>query len=97
MFCSILASFLQRAVNDWKETVCQVSDYAYDEKWDSSSLANLHGLWLTRNLSPSVAANRPQKSYEFPNGYNNPFGKERFEVPEALFNPKRFLPNVCCS
>lgn len=25
--------------------------------------------------------------YEFPNGYNNEYGMERFRIPEALFDP----------
>jgi actin-related protein len=28
----------------------------------------------------------PQMSHEFPNGYNNEFGVERFKIPEALFD-----------
>lgn len=29
----------------------------------------------------------PAVHYEFPNGYNNDFGPERFTIPEALFDP----------
>lgn len=25
--------------------------------------------------------------YEFPNGYNNEYGVERFKIPEVLFDP----------
>jgi hypothetical protein len=30
---------------------------------------------------------RPQKPFEFPDGYNNSFGAERYRVPEIMFNP----------
>lgn len=29
----------------------------------------------------------PMVSYEFPNGYHQDFGSERFKIPEALFDP----------
>jgi actin-related protein len=32
-------------------------------------------------------AQRPQKPFEFPDGYNNTFGAERYRVPEIMFNP----------
>ncbi|XP_054710495.1 actin-like protein 6B [Uloborus diversus] len=31
--------------------------------------------------------NMPNVHYEFPNGYNQDFGSERFQIPEALFDP----------
>lgn len=31
---------------------------------------------------------RPQKPFEFPDGYNNSFGAERYRVPEIMFNPR---------
>lgn len=31
--------------------------------------------------------NMPVVHYEFPNGYNQDFGSERFQIPEALFDP----------
>ena len=34
-----------------------------------------------------VISNMPTVSYEMPNGYNQPFGVERFRIPECLFNP----------
>ncbi|KAF9578489.1 Actin-like 6A, partial [Lunasporangiospora selenospora] len=36
---------------------------------------------------------RPQKPYEFPDGYNLNFGADRFKVPETMFNPKEFIKN----
>ena len=29
----------------------------------------------------------PKTHYEFPNGYNEDFGEERFKICEALFDP----------
>lgn len=34
--------------------------------------------------------NTPTVSYEFPNGYNDEFGTERFRIPEMLFDPSQF-------
>lgn len=31
---------------------------------------------------------RPQKPFEFPDGYNNSFGAERYRVPEIMYNPR---------
>ena len=42
-----------------------------------------------------VASNIPQVSYEFPNGYHNEFGVERFKIAEALFDPNKIrVPNA---
>ncbi|KAG0240178.1 Actin-like 6A [Actinomortierella wolfii] len=61
-----------RVIHDYKESVCQVFESAWDE-------TNVNS--------------RPQKPYEFPDGYNFNFGAERFKVPEIMFNPKDFLRN----
>lgn len=34
-----------------------------------------------------VAGSIPTESYEFPNGYNNEYGNERFRITETLFDP----------
>ncbi|GIX95916.1 actin-like protein 6B [Caerostris darwini] len=34
-----------------------------------------------------VVENLPTVHHEFPNGYNQDFGAERFQIPEALFDP----------
>ncbi|RCH77558.1 NuA4 histone acetyltransferase subunit, partial [Rhizopus stolonifer] len=34
-----------------------------------------------------VMTQRPQKPFEFPDGYNNTFGSERYRIPEIMFNP----------
>ncbi|KAI9282209.1 actin family [Sporodiniella umbellata] len=42
-----------------------------------------------------VMAQRPQKPFEFPDGYNNAFGSERYRIPEIMFNPNLVrLPSV---
>ena len=42
-----------------------------------------------------IASNIPQVSYEFPNGYHNEFGVERFKIAEALFDPNKIrVPNA---
>ncbi|KAJ3174027.1 Actin-like 6A [Geranomyces variabilis] len=61
---------LDRAVDEFKETVCHVSETAFNE----------------------TALNaRPVKNYEFPDGYNNIFGIERFKITESLFKPSYML------
>ncbi|OZJ06401.1 hypothetical protein BZG36_00662 [Bifiguratus adelaidae] len=59
-----------RVLQEFKESVCQVSEMPYDE----------HTLSV-----------RPQKTFEFPNGYNNNFGVQRFRVPETMFNPQHII------
>ena len=34
---------------------------------------------------------RPQKAFEFPDGYNSNYILERFRMTEALFNPSEYL------
>lgn len=41
-------------------------------------------------------ASRPQKPFEFPDGYNNLFGVERYRFPEIMFQPQQFLRVVSC-
>ncbi|CAO3590228.1 unnamed protein product [Absidia cylindrospora] len=38
-----------------------------------------------------IMASRPQKPFEFPDGYNNSFGASRYRLPELLYQPKEFL------
>ncbi|ORY03885.1 Actin/actin-like protein [Basidiobolus meristosporus CBS 931.73] len=59
-----------RAINEYKESVCQVFENIYDE---------------------NTVGTRPLKSFEFPDGYNNQFGTERFALPEIMFQPPRFI------
>lgn len=42
-----------------------------------------------------IVSNIPQVSYEFPNGYRNEYGVERFKIAEALFDPNKIrVPNA---
>ena len=42
-----------------------------------------------------ICATIPQVTYEFPNGYRNEFGVERFKIAEALFDPQKIrVPNA---
>ncbi|RKP17211.1 actin-like 6B, isoform CRA_b, partial [Rozella allomycis CSF55] len=34
---------------------------------------------------------KPNKTYEFPDGFNTSFVTERYRIPESLFQPKQFL------
>ncbi|KAI7897818.1 actin family [Cokeromyces recurvatus] len=35
----------------------------------------------------NLMSQRPQKPFEFPDGFNNSFGAERYRIPEIMFNP----------
>jgi len=42
-----------------------------------------------------LASNIPQVSYEFPNGYHDEYGVDRFKIAEALFDPNKIrVPNA---
>ena len=42
-----------------------------------------------------IVSNIPMVSYEFPNGYRDDFGLERFKISEALFDPNKIrVPNA---
>lgn len=57
---------VKRVVQDFQNSVLQVSESSYDEK---------------------IVSSVPAVHYEFPNGYHQDFGSERFRIPEALFDP----------
>ncbi|RUS27496.1 actin family, partial [Jimgerdemannia flammicorona] len=59
-----------RVIQEYKESVCQVSEMYYDE---------------------AAVAVRPQKPFEFPDGYNYNFGPERYRAPEIMFQPREFI------
>lgn len=56
----------KRVIQDFQQSVLQVSETPYDEKTVSAL---------------------PTSHYEFPNGYHQDFGCERFKIPEILFDP----------
>ena len=42
-----------------------------------------------------ICSNIPMVAYEFPNGYRNEYGNERFKIAEALFDPNKIrVPNA---
>lgn len=56
---------IKKTVQDFQQTVLQVSENPYDER---------------------AAANVPAVHYEFPSGYHQDFGPERFKLAEGLFD-----------
>ncbi|KRZ58517.1 Cleavage stimulation factor subunit 3 [Trichinella nativa] len=56
---------IKEVLEDFKASVCQVSDSALD---------------------PIIVDKFPRVNFEFPNGFSVDFGRERFEVGEALFD-----------
>ncbi|XP_074032929.1 brahma associated protein 55kD [Leptinotarsa decemlineata] len=56
---------VKKTVQDFQQTVLQVSEYPFDEK---------------------AAATIPTVHYEFPSGYHQDFGSERFKLAEGLFD-----------
>ncbi|KAG1453535.1 hypothetical protein G6F56_007549 [Rhizopus delemar] len=60
-------SQVNRVLNEYKETLCEVSEVTYDE---------------------SQLESRNKKPFEFPDGYNQSFGIERYKLPELFFQPK---------
>ncbi|RUP45132.1 actin-domain-containing protein [Jimgerdemannia flammicorona] len=45
---------------------------------------------ILMNITTAVAV-RPQKPFEFPDGYNYNFGPERYRAPEIMFQPREFI------
>lgn len=68
---------------------CRVSRKT-DFKYEQSILCSPHHLpsiW-------STLAARPQKPFEFPDGFNCNSGVERFKATELLFQPRSYLTKV---
>ena len=49
---------------------------------------------LCLDLVFSILGNIPGVVYEFPNGYNNTFGVERFRICEGLFDPSNVKVSI---
>ncbi|CAO3611067.1 unnamed protein product [Cunninghamella blakesleeana] len=62
----------------------QVSKVILDYKESVCQVAEM-------TFDEGIIASRPQKPFEFSNGYNNLFGAERYRLPEIFFQPKEFL------
>jgi len=52
-------------------------------------------LLLCLDLFFSILGNISGVVYEFPNGYNNTFGVERFRICEGLFDPSNVKVSIC--
>lgn len=48
----------------------------------------------TRGFDFQTAKDLPQSLYEFPDGYHQYFGEERFRFTEMLFDPKTYFKQV---
>lgn len=78
-------------MHEFKETACEM----LNGPWDDACVASPFSACTAADLllpSHSIAASRPSRPFEFPDGYNSYFGTVRMSVPEVLFNPNRFLP-----
>ncbi|VEN54096.1 unnamed protein product [Callosobruchus maculatus] len=62
---SWMSYMIKKTVQDFQQTVLQVSENPYDER---------------------QVANIPSVHYEFPTGYHQDFGPERFKLAEGLFD-----------
>ncbi|XP_050304772.1 actin-like protein 6B [Anthonomus grandis grandis] len=62
---SWMTYMVKKTVQDFQQTVLQVSESPYDER---------------------VVSNIPSVHYEFPTGYHQDFGSERFKLAEGLFD-----------
>ena len=60
----------------------------------SYSSIKLTLLLLCLDLVFSILGNIPGVVYEFPNGYNNTFGVERFRICEGLFDPSNVKVSI---
>ncbi|KAG1047579.1 hypothetical protein G6F43_009977 [Rhizopus delemar] len=60
-------SQVNRVLNEFKETMCEISDVTFDE---------------------SQLESKAKKSFEFPDGYHQEFGIERYKLSEIFFQPK---------
>jgi len=71
-------SNLPEVTKSWHEYQCRevVRDFQH-------SVLQVHDTQYNEEAVSSI----PQMAYEFPNGYNDEFGPERFKIPEALFDP----------
>lgn len=72
-----------RTLSEFKECVVQV--------WPGPTKLSDTGA----NGVPNEEAARanPGRPFEFPDGYNQVFGPERYRVVEALFDPKAYIPD----
>ncbi|KAJ2719542.1 NuA4 histone acetyltransferase subunit [Coemansia sp. Benny D115] len=67
---SYLNDMRLRAVQEFKESTCEV---------------------LERPYNADLVASKPQKPFEFPDGFNLSVGAMRYALPEILFNPNNYM------
>jgi len=69
---------LPEVTKSWHDYQCRevVRDYQH-------AVLQAHDVQYSEEAVGSI----PHVPYEFPNGYNDEFGPERFKIPEALFDP----------
>ena len=73
----------ERTVTEFKESVVQV--------WPGPGRLSATGANGTSN--EELAKNTPGRPFEFPDGYNQVFGAERYRVVESLFDAKAYIPD----
>lgn len=71
----------ERVLTEFKETVVQV--------WPQGRLS---GHDSTGRSHMETAKSTLARTFEFPDGYNQPFGPDRYRPAESLFDPKAFIP-----
>ena len=72
----------ERVLTEFKETVVQV--------WPQGKLSALDS---TGRSNIETAKSTPARTFEFPDGYNQPFGSDRYRPAESLFDGKAFIPS----
>jgi len=71
----------ERLLTEFKETIVQVWPHGKLNGHDSTGRSNLE-----------TAKSTPARTFEFPDGYNQPFGYERYRAAESVFDIKAALP-----
>lgn len=69
-----------RVVDEWIMSVASV----LDQGWNDQYVICTEALFLPLNIL-RAAAQRGARQYEFPTGYNNLFGPERFFIGEQFY------------
>ena len=70
----------ERVLTEFKETVVQVWPQGRLSGHDSAGRSNME-----------TAKSTPARTFEFPDGYNQPFGPDRYRPAESLFDAKAFI------
>ena len=73
----------ERTLSEFKECVVQV--------WPGPN--PLSGTSTTGTANEEVAKTTPARPFEFPDGYNQLFGPDRYRVVESLFDAKAHIPD----